>query len=85
MMTALRQQAVQLVKQVPEDQAPNIIQYLYSLIGKAGLDRPLENEGTVSPKLKAFWELEKMVKPVPELDYQKELEDARNEKYGRSD
>ena len=85
MMTALRQQAVQLVKQVPEDQVPNIIQYLYSLIVKAGLDRPLENEGTVSPKLKAFGELEKMVKPVPELDYKKELEDARNEKYGRSD
>lgn len=70
-MTALRRQAVQLVQQVPEDQMPNIIQYLHSLIGKVGLglDRPLEREANASPKLKAFGELENMVRPVPELDY----------------
>ena len=85
MMTALRRQAVQLVQQVPEDQMPNIIQYLHSLIGKVGIDRPHESEATVSPKLKAFLDLEQMVKPVPELDYEKELEEARDKKYGHSD
>lgn len=84
-MTTLRRQAVQLVQQVPEDQVPNIIQYLHSLIGKVGFDRPLEREAIVSPKLKAFGELESMLRPVPELDYKKELEDARDEKYGCSD
>lgn len=85
MMTALRRQAVQLVQQVPEDQVPNIIQYLHSLIGKVGIDRSHESETNVSPKLKAFLDLEQMVKPVPELDYEKELEEARDKKYGYPD
>ena len=85
MMTVLRQQVIQLVQQIPEDQVPDIIQYLHSLIGKIGFDRPLENEASASPKMKAFMELESMVKPVPELDYRKELEEARDEKYGYSD
>lgn len=84
-MTTLRRQAVQLVQQVPEDQVPNIIQYLHSLIGKVGIDRLHESEATVSPKLKAFLDLEQMVKPVPELDYEKELEEARDKKYGHPD
>ena len=84
-MTTLRRQAVQLVQQVPEDQVPNIIQYLHSLIGKVGIDRPHESETNVSPKLKAFLDLEQMVKPVPELDYEKELEEARDKKYGHPD
>lgn len=83
MMTALRQQALQLVKQIPEDQVPDIIQHLHSLLGNVG--HPLENEATISPKLKVFLDLEKMVKPVPELDCKKELEEARDEKYGHSD
>lgn len=84
-MTALRQQAVQLVQQIPEDQMPHIIQYLHSLIGTVGIDRPHESEAAISPKLNAFCELEQMVKPVPELDYEKELEEAREQKYGHSD
>ena len=84
MMTVLRQQAVQL-QQIPEDQMPNIIQYLHSLVRKVGIDHSLESKSASSPKMKAFGELEKMVRSVPELDYKKELEDARDEKYGRSD
>lgn len=84
-MTTLRRQAVQLVQQVPEDQVPNIIQYLHSLIGKVGIDRPHESETNISPKLKAFLDLEQMVKPVPELDYEKELEEVRDKKYGHPD
>ncbi len=76
MLTALRQQALQLVRQISEDQVPDIIQYLHSLLGNVG--SPLEDEATISPKLKAFLDLEKMVKPVPELDCKKELEEARD-------
>ena len=75
---------MQLVQQIPEDQVPNIIQYLHSLIGKMGFDRPIESEPSISPKMKAFMELESMVRSVPELDYKKELEAARDEKYGHS-
>lgn len=84
-MMTLRQQAIHLVNQLPEDQVPDIIQYIYSLVGKAGFARPLEREPIVSPKMKAFMELEEMVKPIPQLDYKKELEDAREAKYGRPD
>lgn len=80
MMTTLRRQAVQLVQQAPEDQVPNIIQYLHSLIGKVGFDHSINREAGTSPKLKAFGELESMIRPVPELDYKKELEYARDEK-----
>lgn len=81
-MTALRQQAVRLVQQIPEDQVPGIIQYLHSLIGGGGFDCTLDSEARVSPKLNALEELEKMVRPVPGLNYKKELEEARDEKYG---
>ena len=81
-MTVLRQQAVQLVQQIPEEQVPNIVQYLHSLIGKGGVAPSLEGEESVSPKLRAFSDLEKMVRPLPELDYERELEEARDEKYG---
>ncbi len=33
--------------------------------------------------MKAFWDLEKMIVPISgELDYDKELAEARDEKYG---
>lgn len=83
-MMTLRQQAMQLVNQIPEDQVPNIIQYIHSLIEKTGFDRPAKSEASVSPKMRAFLELEEMVKPMPEIDYQKELDKARDEKYGHS-
>ena len=50
-----------------------------------GIDHPHESETDVSPKLKAFSDLEQMVKPMPELDYEKELEEAGDKKYGHPD
>lgn len=42
-----------------------------------------EGEGVLTPKMKAFMELEEMLTPVSEeLDYDKELAEAREEKYG---
>lgn len=81
-MMTLRQQAVQLVNQLPDEQVPNIIQYIHSLIEKVGFERSFKSDASVSPKMKAFLELEEMVKPVSEMDYREELDKARDEKYG---
>lgn len=81
----LRQQAIHLINQLPEEQLPDVIQYIYSLVGKADFDCSLEKGSTISQKLKAFMELEKMAKPISKLDYAKELEAAREAKYGHPD
>lgn len=82
-MTALRREAIQLVEQMPEEQMPYVIQYIQSL-KESVLDINLTlGEIEVSPKMKAFWDLEKMIVPISgELDYDKELAEARDEKYG---
>lgn len=82
-MTALRREAIQLVEQMPEEQMPYVIQYIQSL-KESVLDINLAlGEIEVSPKMKAFWDLEKMIVPISgELDYDKELAEARDEKYG---
>lgn len=83
-MTALRREAIQLVEQMPEEQMPYVIQYIQAL-----KDRVLEGdiilrEIDMSPKMRAYRELERMIVPIPEeLDYDKELAEARDEKYGR--
>ena len=51
MMTVLRQQAVQLVQQIPEDQMPNIIQYLHSLVRKVGIDHSLESKSGLQERI----------------------------------
>ena len=86
-MTALRREAIQLVEQMPEEQMPYVIQYIHTLKNK-GLktNQILASELPVTPKMAAFLELEKMLVPaLPELDYDKELAEARNEKYGYTD
>lgn len=82
-MTALRREAIQLVEQMPEEQMPYVIQYIQSL-KESVLDINLTlGEIEVSSKMKAFWDLEKMIVPISgELDYDKELAEARDEKYG---
>ena len=86
-MTALKREAIQLVEQMPEDQMPYVIQYIQTLKGKISGTEQLssdEDEVTVTPKMSAFLELEKMLIPVSqELDYDKELAEARDERYGR--
>lgn len=85
-MTALKREVIQLVEQMPEDQMPYVIQYIQTLKGKAsGTEQLSSDEVTVTPKMSAFLELEKMLIPVSqELDYDKELAEARDERYGRN-
>ena len=84
-MTALKRETVQLVEQMPENQMPYVIQYIQTLKDKAsGIEQLSSDEVTVTPKMSAFLELEKMLNPVSqELDYDKELAEARDERYGR--
>ena len=86
-MTALKLEAIQLVEQLPEEQMPSIIQYIRTLRAKtSGAEQSVGGEKALTPKMKAFLELEKMLSPVSyELDYDKELAEARDEKYGYID
>ena len=86
-MTALKLEAIQLVEQLPEEQMPSIIQYIRTLREKtSGVEQDVGDEKALTPKMKAFLELEKMLTPVSyELDYDKELAKARDEKYGYID
>lgn len=63
---------------------PYIIQYIKRLNG--GCVHAVEfidDKAAVTPKMKAFLELEDMLVPMDqELDYDKELAEARDEKYG---
>lgn len=83
-MTALKHEAIRLVEQMPEEQMPYVIQYIKRLkdgrFQKAGVSG---DKVTATSKMKAFMELEEMLVPVfSELDYDEELAEARDEKYG---
>lgn len=86
-MTALRYEAIKLVEQMPEEQMPYVIQYIHALKEKvSGTEKPLDDEVKVTPKMRAFLELEKMLTPISqEIDYEKELAEARDERYGYTD
>lgn len=82
-MTALRREAIQLVEQMPEDQVTHIIQYIRSLIEKNTSNENAFHNVEITPKMAAFLELEEMLVPISQdLDYKKELAEARDEKYG---
>ncbi|MDE7249251.1 MAG: hypothetical protein K2N82_05055 [Lachnospiraceae bacterium] len=86
-MTALKREAITLVEQLPEEQMPYVIQYIHGLRSKnIGTEKILDSEPLVTPKMAAFLELEKMICPIsPELNYDQELAEARDEKYGYTD
>lgn len=83
-MTALKHEAIQLVEQMPEEQMPDVIQYIRRLSRASFYRRECsDDQAAVTLKMNVFQELEDMLIPVPqELDYDKELAEARNEKYG---
>lgn len=85
-MTSLKYEAIQLVEQMPEDQIPSIVQYLQKLKSRNMKTKPFDPKSAITPKMKAFMELEGMLIPVsPQIDYDRELAEAREEKYGHFD
>ncbi len=74
-MTALRKDAMDLLERIPEDKLHFIVQIMQGISGL------YENENQ-AVKDRAFEQLENLRKKVPQLDYNKELESYREEKYG---
>lgn len=74
-MTTLRQDAIRMVENMPENSLPYLMKILEGLEG-------LFPEENLDEKQAAFEELEKLRRPIPNLDEKKELEEYRKEKYG---
>jgi histidine ammonia-lyase len=74
-MTQIRQDAIKLLEQIPEDKIIFIIQIMQGLKG-------LDTDEDMRQREEAFLHLEKMRKKVPDLDYDRELAEYREEKYG---
>ena len=74
-MTQIRQDAIKLLEQIPEDKIIFILQIMQGMKGLYTDDDMKERED-------AFLHLERMKRKVPDLDYDKELAAYREEKYG---
>ena len=66
---------VNIIEQIPEDKIIFIIQIMQGLKG-------LDTDEDMRQREEAFLHLEKMRKKVPDLDYDRELAEYREEKYG---
>lgn len=73
-MTQIRQDAIELLKQIPEDKIIFIIQIMQGIKG-------LYSDDDIKEREDAFFRLEKIRRRVPNLDYDRELAAYREEKY----
>ncbi len=78
MVTVLRKDAMDLLERMPEDKLYFMIQIMRGIDGLYGAEQ-------LTAKEQAFEELEHLRRRVPELDYDRELENYREEKYGNAD
>lgn len=78
-MTDVKEKAIELINELSDDKVIYIIQILQSLKGLYGqADSTMLND---LDKEKAFESLEKLRKKIPELNYEKELAESREERY----
>ena len=77
-MTALRKDAMDLLERMPEDKLYFIIQIMEGVNGLYGAESERVRE-------QAFEQLEKLRRKAPQIDYERELETYREEKYGTAD
>lgn len=75
-MTKLRKDAMALLEQMPEDQLIFIVQIMQGVKGIYA------EESSCCERAAAFERLEKMRKRADHLDYEKELAEYREERYG---
>ena len=78
-MSPLRQEAIQLLEKVPEEKLFAVIQFM-----QAESDEQLAYRESRPKNRNALEELLKLCKPVPDLDYKKELAQYREEKFGNA-
>lgn len=80
-MTAERAEAIKIIEELPEDTLAIAIQYIRNLEIKHR-----KEVADIEANLKALDEIKAMAVKVPDdFDYDKELEEALEEKYGRFD
>lgn len=77
-MTALRLEALSLVKSLPEEKILTLINFLRTLEDHA------EKDNRLAMKKAAFDELETLRREIPNLDYDKELANYREERFGNA-
>ena len=76
-MNALRQEAFRMMEAMPEEGLAALIQYMVEY------NRQLEEKRErIAQKKKALDEILRMAKPLPDLDYEKELAEYREERLG---
>lgn len=73
-MTKVREDAIKLLEQIPDDKIIFIIQIIQGMKG-------LYENDDMKQREEAFQQLERLKKKVPNLDYKEELEKYREEKY----
>lgn len=78
-MSPLRQEAIQLLETVPEEK----LSWLIQLMQRENAEQLAYKEHRQKNK-NALEELLKLCKPVPNLDYEKELAQYREEKFGNA-
>ena len=76
-MTALRQQALDLVQSAPEEVLQELIYFMHD-----EKFRQIEKEKRLEKKRVAFEKFKSLCKPIPDLDEDKEKEEYFKEKYG---
>lgn len=76
-MTALRQQALELVQVAPEEVLQELIYFMQDK-----KFRQIEKEVRLERKRVAFEELKSLCRPIPDLDEDKAKEEYFKEKFG---
>ena len=79
-MSEKKREALELLEQMPEDKVDFVIEFIRQL------EIEPKRKEELSPKMQAFQRLEALRKqtiPNTDLDYDKELAEARDKKYGR--
>lgn len=80
-MTAERAEAIKMIEELPEDTLRIAVQYIRNLKIKQKKEM-----ADIEENLRALDEIKAMAVKVPEdFDYDKELQEALEEKYGRFD
>ncbi|MBR3623993.1 MAG: hypothetical protein IKN43_11690 [Selenomonadaceae bacterium] len=74
-MTALRQNVIDLVGQMPEDKLSQIFMYIVNIVKE---DTDISRSTTEDA---SYYSLLRMIKPIPNLDEEKELNEYRMERY----
>ena len=76
-MTAIRKDAMTLLEQMPEDKLYYIVQIMQGINGLYGIEEQTSRD-------RAFEELERLRRKIPDSEYERELENYREEKYGNA-